>query len=30
VLREVALDLDEGADIVMVTPAVHYLDVSRA
>jgi porphobilinogen synthase len=25
--REVALDLDEGADIVMVKPAVHYLDV---
>ena len=26
-LREVALDLDEGADFVMVKPAVHYLDV---
>jgi porphobilinogen synthase len=26
-LREVALDLDEGADIVMVKPAVTYLDV---
>jgi porphobilinogen synthase len=26
-LREVALDLEEGADIVMVKPAVHYLDV---
>jgi porphobilinogen synthase len=26
-LREVALDLDEGADIIMVKPAVHYLDV---
>ncbi len=26
-LREVALDLDEGADIVMVKPAVNYLDV---
>ena len=26
-LREVALDLDEGADIVMVKPAVPYLDV---
>ena len=26
-LREVALDLDEGADIVMVKPAVAYLDV---
>ena len=28
-LREVALDLEEGADIVMVKPAVHYLDVIR-
>jgi len=28
-LREVALDLDEGADIVMVKPAVMYLDVIR-
>src|SRR5204863_6476761 len=26
-LREVAIDIDEGADIVMVKPAVHYLDV---
>jgi porphobilinogen synthase len=26
-LREVALDLDEGADIVMVKPALTYLDV---
>jgi porphobilinogen synthase len=26
-LREVALDLDEGADIVMVKPALAYLDV---
>jgi len=26
-LREVALDLDEGADIVMVKPALPYLDV---
>ena len=26
-LREVALDLDEGADIVMVKPAMTYLDV---
>jgi porphobilinogen synthase len=26
-LREVALDLEEGADIVMVKPAVPYLDV---
>jgi len=28
-LREVALDLDEGADIVMVKPAMTYLDVIR-
>ena len=26
-LREVALDVDEGADIVMVKPAMSYLDV---
>ena len=26
-LREVAIDIDEGADIVMVKPAVPYLDV---
>jgi len=26
-LKEVALDLDEGADIVMVKPALAYLDV---
>ena len=26
-IREVALDLDEGADIVMIKPAVPYLDV---
>lgn len=26
-LRELHLDLDEGADIVMVKPAIHYLDV---
>ena len=26
-LHEVALDLDEGADVVMVKPALHYLDV---
>jgi len=26
-LREVALDLEEGADIVMVKPAVNYLDI---
>ena len=29
-LREVALDLDEGADMVMVKPALAYLDVIRA
>ncbi|HEV2779490.1 MAG TPA: porphobilinogen synthase [Actinophytocola sp.] len=29
-LREVRLDLDEGADIVMVKPAMSYLDVLRA
>ena len=28
-LREVALDLEEGADIVMVKPALPYLDVIR-
>ncbi|HOX25968.1 MAG TPA: porphobilinogen synthase [Candidatus Krumholzibacteria bacterium] len=28
-LREVQLDLDEGADIVMVKPALAYLDVIR-
>ena len=26
-LREVALDIDEGADIVMVKPALPYLDI---
>lgn len=26
-LREAALDLEEGADILMVKPALHYLDV---
>lgn len=26
-LREVALDLEEGADMIMVKPALHYLDV---
>ncbi|MDZ4699959.1 MAG: porphobilinogen synthase [Rhodothermales bacterium] len=26
-LREVGLDVDEGADMVMVKPALHYLDV---
>jgi porphobilinogen synthase len=29
-LKEVALDLDEGADMVMVKPALSYLDVIRA
>jgi porphobilinogen synthase len=29
-LREVRLDVDEGADIVMVKPALAYLDVIRA
>jgi len=29
-LREVALDVDEGADIVMVKPALAYLDVLAA
>lgn len=29
-LHEVALDLEEGADIVMVKPALAYLDVIRA
>ncbi len=29
-LREVALDIDEGADMVMVKPAVAYLDVISA
>ena len=28
-LREVALDIAEGADIVMVKPALHYLDLVR-
>jgi porphobilinogen synthase len=28
-LREVALDLEEGADLVMVKPAMPYLDVIR-
>jgi porphobilinogen synthase len=28
--REVALDIDEGADIVMVKPALAFLDVIRA
>jgi len=29
-LREIALDIDEGADIVMVKPGLPYLDVLRA
>jgi porphobilinogen synthase len=29
-LKEVALDLEEGADIVMVKPALPYLDIIRA
>lgn len=29
-LREIALDIDEGADIVMVKPAMAYLDLVRA
>jgi porphobilinogen synthase len=29
-LREVALDLEEGADMIMVKPALAYLDVIRA
>lgn len=29
-LKEVALDLDEGADLVMVKPALPYLDIIRA
>jgi len=29
-LREVALDLDEGADIIMVKPALSYLDIIRS
>src|SRR3989442_1225640 len=28
-LREVALDLEEGADIIMVKPALPYLDIIR-
>jgi porphobilinogen synthase len=29
-LKEVALDLEEGADMVMVKPALPYLDIIRA
>jgi porphobilinogen synthase len=28
-LREVALDIDEGADMVMVKPGMPYLDIVR-
>ena len=28
-LREVTLDLEEGADVVMVKPALHFLDIIR-
>ena len=28
-MREIAIDLDEGADIVMVKPALSYLDIIR-
>jgi porphobilinogen synthase len=28
-MREVALDLDEGADLIMVKPALPYLDIIR-
>jgi porphobilinogen synthase len=28
-MREIAMDIDEGADIVMVKPAMPYLDVIR-
>jgi porphobilinogen synthase len=30
VLREVALDVEEGADVVMIKPALAYLDLVRA
>ena len=29
-LREITLDIEEGADIVMVKPALPYLDVIKA
>jgi porphobilinogen synthase len=29
-LREIALDIEEGADLAMVKPALPYLDVIRA
>ena len=28
-LREIALDLDEGADMIMVKPGMPYLDIVR-
>ena len=29
-MREIQLDIDEGADIIMVKPAMPYLDVIRS
>ena len=29
-IREMELDVDEGADVIMVKPALSYLDVIRA
>ncbi len=29
-IREIELDIEEGADLVMVKPALHYLDIIRA
>ena len=29
-LREIALDIEEGADVVMVKPGLPYLDIVRA
>jgi porphobilinogen synthase len=29
-LREIAIDLDEGADLIIVKPALSYLDIIRA
>ena len=26
-MREIALDIEEGADIIMVKPALYYLDI---
>ena len=28
-MREIALDIEEGADIIMVKPAMSYLDIIR-